>query len=239
MTTPSRRCRFAAQFPWTDGTGRPLRRWWQLPLMIPFVVIYIVAAWMFFVPAAEFRDGLYWIDEDAVGHLLFHIPDLLAQPLRALRSLLTGPWLNHDSLQLVYVTALLMTFGAIFELREGTLRIILLFFGTSFAAALLSGFLLHLIYPHLWDIRFLENAWNRSWSGGSAGCFGVMGAIAARARRPFLLLAIFVAWECAIWWINLRNYTSVFHLFAMASGFAIARWSLAPIRRQPARTPGS
>ncbi|MBA2468816.1 MAG: rhomboid family intramembrane serine protease [Chloroflexia bacterium] len=218
--------------PWTDGTGCPWRGWKRLPAMIPFVIGYILVAWIVFIPAAERRGRHYWIDDDAVGHLLFQVPDLTGDPPRAILSIVTGPWINHDSLQLMYVTALLLIFGAQFELREGTLRIVIVFFGTSFVAALFSGFLLHLIYPHVWDTRFFEIAWNRNWTGGSAGCFGLLGAFAARARKPGLLLALFVAWECFIWWVNLRNYTSVFHFSAMATGFLATRLFLPPLPRE-------
>lgn len=219
--------------PWTDGTGRRWRGWKWFPAKIPFVLGYIVIAWLLFIPAAERRGRHYWIDDDAVGHLLYRVPDLTDNPLRAIRSIVTGPWINHDSLQLIYVTALLLIFGAQFELREGTLRVMLIFFGTSFIAALFSGFLLHLIYPHIWDTRFFEIAWNRYWTGGSAGCFGLLGAFAARAPRPLVLLTLFFAWECFIWWIILRNYTSVFHFSAMLAGFFATRWFLPPIRRTP------
>jgi len=216
--------------PWTDGTGKRWRGWKLLPLTIPFVIIYNIVAWVVFVPAADKRGRHYWIDDDTVGHLLFQIPNLTADPRQAVLSIVTGPWINHDSLQLIYVTALLLLFGAVFEVREGTIRLMLIFFSTSFVAALFSGFLLHLIYPHIWDIRFFEIAWNRNWTGGSAGCFGLLGALAARARRPWMLVSLFVAWECFIWWVNLRNYTSVFHFSAMATGFAITCWWLPPIR---------
>ena len=218
--------------PWTDGTGRPWRGWRHLPAAIPFVLTYLVVAWVLFVPAAEPRDGLYWIDEDAIGHLLYRIPDLTDNPLRALRAIVTGPWINHDSLQLIYVTALLLLFGAPFEVREGTLRLMLVFFGTSAIAAVLAGLVLHAIYPHLWDARLFDVAWNRYWTGGSAGCFGVLGAVAARARRPELLLAVFLAWEVAVWWTVLQNYASAFHIPALAAGFIVTRWVLPSIRRE-------
>ncbi len=229
-TPPSKRW-VASRLPWTNGAGRPWRGWRQLPLMVPFVPIHLIVAWILFVPAAEYRNGNYWIDQDAVEHLLFEIPDLTARPLGAIRSIITAPWLNHDAIQLGYVTALLLLFGAIFELREGTIRMLAMFFGTTFVAAIGGGFLLHLIYPQVWDTTFFETAWNRTWSGGSAGCFGIMGAIAARAQRPALLLGVFIAWECFIWWVNLRNYTSVFHFTAMSTGFVVARWLLPPARR--------
>ncbi|MBA2276723.1 MAG: rhomboid family intramembrane serine protease [Chloroflexia bacterium] len=223
--------RIASSLPWTDGSGRPWCGWARVPRMVPFVPSYLLVSWILFVPAAERRNGKYWIDEAAVDHLLFHVPDLSEDFPLALRSLATAPWLNHDSLQLIYVTALLLLFGVVFELREGTGRTVLLFFGTTFAAAVIAGFALHLVYPTLFDHRILENAWGRTWSGGSAGCFGLMGALAARARRPAPLLAFFVLWEMFIWWVNLRNYTSAFHLTALTVGFIAARFVLPPIRR--------
>ena len=235
VARPSIRDRIAPFLPWTDGTGRRWRGLTRLPAMIPFIPVYIIVAWTRFILAAEKRDdGLYWIDDDAVSHLVFHVPELTDDPLIALRSLITGIWLNHDSLQLIYVTALLLTFGAVFELHEGTLRMVLLFFGTSFAAALLNGLVLHLVYPDVWNIRMFEVAWNRSWMGGSAGCFGILGAVAARARRPGPLLVIFIGWECAVWWVNLRNYTSAFHFAALATGYIATRMFIPPIRRDRA-----
>lgn len=200
--------------------------------MAPFVFAYIAVSWILFVPAAEPRNGKYWIDEDAVDHLLYHIPDLSRDFPIALRSLVTAPWFNHDSLQLVYVTALLLMFGVIFELREGTIRTVTIFFGTTFLSAVGGGAILHAIYPALWDTWILENAWHRSWSGGSVGCFGLMGALAGRARRPVPLLTVFVLWEAFIWWVNLRNYTSVFHLTALTAGFIATRWWLPPRHRE-------
>ncbi|HYH10916.1 MAG TPA: rhomboid family intramembrane serine protease [Thermomicrobiales bacterium] len=234
ITTP---VRLKPYVPWTDGSGRRWRGWLPLPAMIPFTLVYIVAAWVLFVPEAELKDdGLYWIDDDAIADLVFQIPDLTENPPAAARSLITGLWFNHDSLQLIYVTALLLTFGALFELREGTFRTVLVFAGTSALAAVISGALLHLVYPHPWDERWMTVAWNRNWMGGSAGCFGVLGATAARAQRPVPLLAFFVAWECVVWWINLRNYTSAFHLVALGAGFVAARWLLPAIRPVDAST---
>lgn len=225
------RDRLAPYLPWTDATGRRWRGWLRTPLMAPFAFIYMVISWVLFVPAAEQRNGKYWIDEEAVDHLLYHIPDLSQDFPKAMRSLLTAPWLNHDSLQLVYVTALLLIFGVIFEIREGTTWTVVVFFGTTFASAVAGGAILHGIYPGLWDTWVLENAWQRSWSGGSVGCFGLMGALAGRTRRPILLLTVFLLWEAFIWWVNLRNYTSVFHITALITGFVATRYVIPPRHR--------
>jgi hypothetical protein len=227
------RDRLAPFLPWSDGTGRRWRGWARAPWMIPFVPFYLILIWVLFVPAAERRNGTYWIDDEAVEDLLFHIPDLSQDLPAASLSLVTAPWLNHDSIQLIYVTILLLLFGLVFELREGPARTMLIFFGTTAAAAVIAGIALHLIYPELLDRPFLEKAWRRTWSGGSAGCFGLMGAFAARARRPGPLLTFFILWELFILWVNLRSYTSVFHYTSLVTGFLVTRYLLPPVRRAP------
>ena len=57
-----------------------------------------------------------------------------------------------------------------------------------------------------------------------------MGALAARALRPWLLLGLFALWEInvAIWY--LEEYTPAFHLTALLTGFLVTRRALPPIR---------
>ncbi len=228
--------RLGAYVPWSDGTGRRRRPGdWRNFLAAPFVLLYLVVSWALFVPLAEPRGGKYWIDEERVGAFVYRIPDLTADFPRALRSLVTAPFLNHDSVQLIYVTLLALLFGLVFEVREGTRTTVLLFFGTSFAGAVIAGVLLHLIYSEVVEASFLERAWTRTWSGGSAGCFGLMGAFAARARRPGPLLSFFVVWELNVAWWNLRSYTPAFHLTALVVGFLATRYVIAPARFDRAR----
>ncbi len=218
--------------PWTDGTGRLWPGWTRLPRAAPSVLVYLVLSWALFLPAAERTKGNYTIDQDRVLAFLYRIPDLSRDFPRALRSLATAPFLNHNAVQLVYVTVLLLLIGLVFETKEGTPRTIGLFFGTSFAGALGAGLLLHIIYPELLDNGFLDHAWERTWSGGSAGAFGLMGALAARARMPWLLLALFVAWELNVVLWYLREFTPAFHLTALLVGYLVTRYALPP-RRPP------
>lgn len=226
----SRRTGLAACWPWTDGTGRRPVGVWRTLLAGRFVLLYLVVSWALFVPLAEPEGGKYWIDEERVGAFVYRIPDLTADFPRALRSLVTAPFLNHDSVQLVYVTVLALLFGLLFEVREETRTTALLFFGTSFVGAVVAGVLLHLIYPEVVETSFVERAWTRTWSGGSAGCFGLMGAFAARARRPGPLLSFFLVWELNVAWWNLRSYTPAFHLTALVVGFLLTRYVIVPAR---------
>ncbi len=187
-----------------------------------FVLGYLTVSWLLFAWQAE-RDGNSWsIDERRVDHLLYRIPRLSEDPVLAFGNLFTGPFLNHDAPQMLYVTVLLALFGASFETREGTRRAALVFFGSTLAASVGAGLVLHLIYPEFLDATILRRAWERTWSGGSAGAFGLMGALAGRARRPWPLLALFVLWEATFASLY-RIYTPAFHLVALATGFVVGR----------------
>ena len=223
---------------WSLSPAGSRGRWARGRRAAPFTLVYLAASWALFVPAAKRSEGHYSIDEDRVAAYIFRIPDLSENRPRAVRSLATAPWLNHDDVQLVYVTLLLLLFGLRFEAREGTRTTVLLFFGTTLAGAVGAGSLLHLLYPGTADSGFLAHAWGRTWSGGSAGSFGVMGAMAARARRPWLLLGLFATWEVTVVTWYLRQYTPAFHLSALTTGFVAMRYAEPFVRRCLSRLPG-
>lgn len=214
--------------PWADGSGRRLGR--SLPLPAPFLAAYLALSWALFVPAAHSVDGKWEIDQERVRDFLFHIPAMSGEPLQAALSIITAPFLNHDSTQLLYVTSLLLIFGVPFEVREGSRRTMLVFFVTSTVAALVAGAFLHIVYPDLFNTGFFRTAWERIWSGGSAGSFGLMGAVAARARIPWVLLGVFIGWEIYIAFFRLRSYTPAFHFTALFAGLLIARFLLPPVQ---------
>ena len=228
VTTPRYRSRF---LPWADESVGGTRRGWTPAALVrraPAVVAYLLVSVVLFVPTARRVPGNVSIDIERLDRFLYHIPDLSENFPLALRSLLTGPFLNHNLVQLVYVVLLLVLFAVPFESHEGARRTTFIFFATSFVAAIVGGAVLHLIYPEVLDNAFLEKAWERTWSGGSAGCFGLMGALAARARTPWPLLGAFAAWEVTVVVAYLREWTPAFHLTALLTGFALARWVVRP-----------
>lgn len=220
----------AACLPWSDGSGRPWPGWTRLARSAPFVPLYLLVSWALFLPAAQPVPGNYSIDQRRVWHLLYKIPDLSGDLPAVLVATVTGPWLNHNAVQLVYVTVLLLLFGIVFEIKEGTRRTMAIFFGTTIAGVIGAGLLLHALYPAVLDTPFLARAWRRSWGGGSAGAFGLMGAIAARARVPWPLLGLFVLWEINVVLWYLHEYTPAFHITALLAGFLVTRHLLAPAR---------
>jgi hypothetical protein len=208
---------------------RPARSWLRgirrlRPAETPFVALYLLVSWAIYLPLVRPRGGRFSADKGPFEDLLYSIPDLSEDRLAVLRSLAASPFLNHNLLQLLYVSALLLLFGAAVERGLGGRRTALFFFGTTLVAAIGAGLLLHLIYPDLSDRPIFVRAWEKTWSGGSAGCFGLMGVLAARSPRPGRLLALFVAWELVVLVAYLRNYTSIFHLIALATGFLVASY---------------
>lgn len=222
---------YARSRPWGERAGRYFPAPRQIYRRCPAVILYILVSVAFFLPTARRVPGNYVTDQDPVRHLFFAIPDLSEHFGLALRSLFTAPFFNHNAVQLVYVILLLLLFGISFEYREGWWRTILVFFVSSFAGAVSAGLLLHLVYPDLVDTPLLQQAWNRSWSGGSAGCFGIMGATAARAPVPWPMLILIVGWEATVVTVYLREYTPAFHLSALLAGFVLARYVIRPPAR--------
>ncbi len=216
--------------PWGEVPGRPWpSAWHRVPVRAPATVGYLVASWALFLHLGDPGVRGWWgLDQARYEAFLFEIPDLSRAPLAAAASLVTSPFLNHDHIQLIYVTALLVLFGLPFEVREGTPRAVLVFAATGLAGALVAGLLLHGIHPLFQGHPVVDHAWERTWSGGSVGAFGLMGALAARARRWWPAFGFFVFWELNVGAWYLRSYTPAFHLTALVVGFLVARRWLAP-----------
>lgn len=212
----------------------------------PVSLLYIAITWALFIPLAHQGDGKYDIDLEKVAPYVYRIPDLSDDFPRALRSLATAPFFNHDSIQLVYVTILVLLYVVRFEARAGSRRTALFFVIGLVSGAFGAGIALHLLYPEVTSAPMYAYAWERTWSGGSAGCFGVMGALAARSRRPWVFLGWAVLWDLhwpylralasgaggpqfdLVWWHVPHSFTSVFHLIALAVGYVLARFWLKP-----------
>lgn len=223
--------------PWGDGSGRPRRSGWQRFSSAPAVMIYLIVSWVLFLPFATVQRGILQLPWELTERFGYAIPDLMRSPLSALTSLVTAPLVNHDIIQLVYVTVLLLVFGLPFEAREGTRRFLVVFVLVGALGALVAGVLLHVIYPDVSAHPVLETAWERTWSGGSAGAFGIMGGVAARARNPWPLLAFFAFWELNVGWWFLRSYTPAFHMTALVGGFLLVRFGMRPIAQDDHPTP--
>lgn len=194
----------------------------------PANLVYLGVTWALF---GAF--GRYGFEPDAVpawaqDAFLHRIPGMWSDPW-TLVHLVASPWTNLHIVQLGYVTALLLGFGIWFERHEGARRTAWVFYAASIAAGIVGGALLGIL-DQFSDASWIDGERDRIWIGGSAGAYGILGGVAARARRPIPLLAAFTLWELnlGVWW--LQSYTPAFHITALAVGFAL-------VRRAPERDP--
>ncbi len=220
--------------PWRrqDGSRRPWPSdWWRrFPGVLAYssfaVLLFVVQAWMAGRSQVPLRDVVLsfgpW--EVPLSFFAFEIPHLFTNVPKTLLNFGTAIWINGHPVQLVYVLVLLALFAVAFEIREGTKRTALVFWGTSVAGSIVAGVILHVLVGLGLEAAWIDTAWGRLWAGGSAGAFGIMGAFAARARKPWLLMLIFIVWELNVEYWFLKSYTVAFHLSALAIGFAWVRW---------------
>lgn len=214
--------------PWSDGSGRHHQGVRRL-LAAPMTGLYVLITWTVFVLLAVPSDDKWFVLGQATKDAYaFRIPQLSTDPFAAARAFLVAPFLNHEALQLGAITVLVLLFGITFESREGSARFVLIFLGAGATAVFVAGILLHAVHPFV-DHPILDRAWTRAWVGGSAGGFGVLGAIAARARNPWPLMAFFVFWELNVGWWYLQSFTPAFHLTALWIGFTVVRYLLPPV----------
>lgn len=194
-----------------NGTGR------SLP---PVICWYLLIIWGIFVVVAaidfESRREL----ADSFG---YRIDDLASDLPRALALIPIAPFVNVGVLQVLYVTAVLATLGPRLVEREGSVRTAAVFLGTGILAALIAGLALHVVDGRWLSHPIFDEAWVRSWNGGSAGCYGLAGFLASRSQRPWLLLVTVLCWELGLSLGYLRSYTPAFHVSALVIGFSAGR----------------
>jgi hypothetical protein len=191
---------------------RPVR-WFPVAILA-----LLVPSWASYLLIDE-RD-----DFDTENPLFFHVPDLSQDPLGVVFTLLVTPVVNTEGDQVILVTVLLLAFGTVVERRLGSLAALGIFWGASIVAAIVGGFILHLLHPTFAHLEVIDVGWRRVFNGGSAGGFALLGALAATSGRPWIWLGLFAIWEPGFWLLVSQDFTSVFHLVAVATGFSAASW---------------
>jgi hypothetical protein len=180
---------------------------------------YLAIAWALFLVIAAIDFGNRRELADPFG---YSIGDLGENLPRAVAVLPVATFVNVGVLQILYVTVI---FGAVGpQLAACRERVVAaVFLGTSVFAGIVAGITLHAIDGQV-SHRILDEAWERHWNGGSAGCYGLVGFVAAGTRRPWLMLGLAGTWEVALTGIHLRSYTPAFHISALLAGFVVGRW---------------
>jgi hypothetical protein len=134
--------------------------------------------------------------------------------------------LFHNGLDhILFVTIMVFLVMQNFEARNGTLATIFIFFSAMLFVAILMGFVINWGYSNWPDIEFYSLGIKRSWMGGSAGAFGVFGALSHNSRKPwgiFIIIGIFETLNLIFYGINFQ--ISVGHYLSLVYGFTV--WGL-------------
>lgn len=215
-------------WPWRgpDGSVAPAARRGRFPA--PAVAVYLAGSTLLFWAFGPRRGPTvsdapqWWWDLFA-----YRAEDLVQDLPATLLHFATSVWANVHWLQFAYVTVLLLGFGVWFERREGSLRATAVFYLGSIVAGIVAGAAL-LIIDATTSSAWWANEADRIWVGGSAGAYALIGATAARARRPGAMLAAALLWEVGLAIVYLHRATPLFHVTALATGFAWTRWG--PLR---------
>jgi hypothetical protein len=194
-----------------------LADWWKTrPLRCPWIVLTVLA------PAVV---SAFLIDRDIhdTDNILFYfIPDLATEPWRVIPNLVVTPLINGGVEQMTILFAVVGTLGIWLERREGAPVAVGAFWATSAFAALFAGVVWHLFYPLFPAVEFLQPPAERIYNGGSAGAFGVAGAFAARSRRGWILIALFLVWETGYWYVR-EDFIPVFHFSGFFGGYGLMK----------------
>lgn len=215
MLLPERFLPFSGCYP-LHGPVRSLR---DLVVRSRFVGGFLLVAWPVFLLLVR-GDG--WIPDAVRDNIGFIVGLWESDAARAVVVSHVGILVQHSWPQMLYVTALLLVAGVAYEAREGTLRTILVFYGSTLCGvALLTVVVLLAPVPGVSPLS--QHAARVSWSGASVGCFGLLGALLATVRNPGPWLAGFLLFELAVEVTFVPVLALAMHGVAVAFGFAVSR----------------
>jgi len=158
--------------------------------------------------------------------------DILRSPLRFISAILIGPIFHNSTEHILFITGTFLWLVQSFEVRVGAIRTFILFLiCTAIAATLVSAGMV--IAGHFWPKDpNLISGFSRTWMGGSAGLFGIIGASSHQSRRIWVVPAIAITFET---WNHFLHGTSMFtsigHMVAMTAGFLIWGWWIGNLRK--------
>jgi hypothetical protein len=184
------------------------------------LVTFLLTAWTIFLVLVR-KDG--WIPDNLRPHLGFVWNLWATNPVRAFLMANIGIVVQHSWGQIVYVSLLLVLVGLAYEARNGSLRTFLMFYGACVTGvAVLCIVILTTWFngPHGWN----EYLARTSWSGASVGAFGLLGATLATARKPWILLGAWIAFEAIVEWGLVPGLAVTMHIAGFLFGFTASRW---------------
>lgn len=188
-------------------------------LQVPFVTGFLVTAWVAFLSLVR-QNG--WIAPDLRAHIGYIPAQWTANPIQGFISANVGIVVQHSWGQIIYISLILLIFGTLYELREGTLRTIIVFYGASVAGIATLTFVVlttSVSDAYAWS----QHVSQTSWSGASVGCFGLLGAYLATHARPWWFVGAWAVYEIALEWTLVPGLAVAMHIVGFLFGFTVSR----------------
>lgn len=162
---------------------------------------------------------------------------IYSEPFNYFLSFFTATFFHNGLDHILFVTVVgFLIIVQAFEVRNGTLPAIIIFFTSMVFICTLMGFLINWGFTHWPEISFFDLGMKRSWMGGSAGAFGVFGALSHNSRQrwiTFIIIGIFETINLTFYGINLQ--ISVIHTLCAIYGFTV--WGIWLNRKKENATP--
>lgn len=193
-----------------------------------FSVIYLVIIWVI-LGTLGFATTRAWECETTWQMSLYceyalWVKNLTDQPWIFIRNLFTTSFLHNGYDHILFVTIVgFLLIVQSYEAIVGWRITALIFFSAYFTVAPFWSAFYTIGVEFYPDSEFMQFAFARNWMGGSIGMFQVYGALAAKSRKPFIMLSIpffFEVFNLFIFGIDL--HISLMHMLAVFLGFGMS-----------------
>ena len=211
------------QWPWTDNQGNLYPSIGTWAASRKFSLLYIIASVMIVA-------GLGFASRsncDGPWQIVFQcnwtmwMGQFHSDFWHFLLTCFTTAWFHNDLPHILFVAFFGFMFPVqSFEVQHGTKMTVILYFAIYLYIGLSLGACSHLLKFFVGETEFVIQIFKRSWMGGSAGIFGIIGAMANWSKKTWFLLALIVLFEVFSYNILGNNiYISIVHLNSTFFGF--------------------
>jgi hypothetical protein len=148
---------------------------------------------------------------------------MYTEPINFVFSMFTATLFHNGLDHILFVTIIGFIFIAqSFEAHNSSLATLFLFFSSFAFVGILMGFIINWGYSNWPEIDYYTFAVERSWMGGSAGFFGIFGALSHNCRKKWLIPFIVILFESINFFIlSIDPQISTGHMIATFFGFTV------------------
>lgn len=193
-----------------------------------FSISYLAIIWML-VALLDFGStrncGPTW-QLDFICNQSIWMLKIYTEPINFVFNTFTSTLFHNGLDHILFVTIVgFIIIAQSFEAHNSNLATLLIFFSSMSFVGILMGFIINWGYSNWPEIEYYAFAVERSWMGGSAGFFGIFGALSHNSRKKWLIPLIVISFESVNFFIlGIDPQITTGHLIATFYGFTV--WGL-------------